>query len=183
VVEGDYFAFRDLNDRLMRANESDGNQPVDTLVCVPPALVTREEGREVCSVAADRLASWGHAVWDGVSTEARDSYATSTQQVRVVQYDSCRGLEGWIVTALGVDDFFRYKEQSWQPPRGQEMPYSDDPAARHRFAARWLMIPLSRAVDTLVLEVGAGRSRLKEALQRVAEQHPDFVEWHKIVGP
>lgn len=182
VVEGDYFASRDLHDRLMRANEMDGNQPVDGLVCVPPALVIREEGRGVRSVAAEKLAAWGHAVWDGVSTEVRDSYATSTQQVRVVQYDSCRGLEGWLVIALGIDEFFRYKEQSWQPPAGQEAPYSDDPAARNRFASRWLMIPLSRAVDTLVLEVGAEWSRLKEALQRVADRHPDFVEWHKIVG-
>lgn len=182
VVEGDYFASRDLHDRLMRANEMDGNQPVDGLVCVPPALVIREEGRGIRSVAAEKLTGWGHAVWDGVSTEVRDSYATSTQQVRVVQYDSCRGLEGWLVIALGIDEFFRYKEQSWQPPAGQEAPYSDDPAARNRFASRWLMIPLSRAVDTLVLEVEAERSRLKEALQRVADRHPDFVEWHKIIG-
>jgi len=183
VVEGDYFASRDLHDRLMRSNEADGNQPVDALVCVPPAHVFREEGQGVCSVAAVRLAGWGHAVWDGVSTEVRDSYATSAQQMRVVQYDSCRGLEGWIVIALGIDEFFRYKEQSWQPPSGQETAYSDDPAIRHRFATRWLMIPLSRAVDTLVLEVGTGRSRLKEALQRVADRHSDFVEWHKILGP
>jgi len=183
VVEGDYFASRELHDRLMHANETDGNQPVDALVCVPPALVIREEGCGIRSAAAEKLAAWGHAVWDGVSTEVRDSYATSTQQVRVVQYDSCRGLEGWIVIALGIDEFFRYKEQSWQPPGGQGVPYSDDPAARSRFASRWLMIPLSRAVDTLVLEVGAGRSRLKESLQRVADRNPDFVEWHRIAGP
>lgn len=182
VVEGDYFASRDLHDRLMRSNETDGNQPVDALVCVPPALVIREEGRGVSSVAAEKLSGWGHAIWDGVSTEVRDSYATSTQQVRVVQYDSCRGLEGWIVVALGIDEFFRYKEQSWEPLRGKEVPYGDDPAARHRFATRWLMIPLSRAVDTLVLEVENGQSRLKESLQRVADRHSDFVEWYKTAG-
>jgi hypothetical protein len=180
---GDYFASRELHDRLMRANEADGNQPVDTLVCVPPALVVREDGRGIRSVPAEKLAGWGHVVWDGVSTEVRDSYATSTQQMRVVQYDSCRGLEGWIVIALGIDEFFRYKDHSWQPASGQETPYGDDPAARSRFASRWLMIPLSRAVDTLVLEVGAGRSRLKEALQHVADRHPDFVEWYKTAGP
>ena len=41
IVDGDYFAARELHERLMQANEEDGNQPVDTLVCVPPVLVHR----------------------------------------------------------------------------------------------------------------------------------------------
>ena len=108
VVDGDYFAGRELHDRLMLANEEDGNQPVDTLVCVPPVLVHRVDG-VAHSVAAHRLEAWGHSVWDGVSTDVRDSYATSTRQMRIVQYDSCRGLEGWVVVHLGLDEFYRYK--------------------------------------------------------------------------
>jgi hypothetical protein len=177
IVDGDYFAARPLHDRIMRANEADGNQPVDILVCVPPVLVIR--GADTArSTAADRLSAWGHSVWDGVSTEVRDSYATSVAQVRVVQYDSCRGLEGWAVVHLGLDEFYRYKRASWRPPSGAEGELTDDPAAAHRFAARWLMIPLTRAVDTFVIEVGPQPSPLREALGRVAARCPDFVEWH-----
>lgn len=123
VTERGYFSERTLHDRLMAANVADGNQPVDTLVCVPPAGVIRENG-QVRSTAGGLLEHWGHAVWDGVSTEVRDSYAHSVAQVRVVQYDSCRGLEGWAVVLLGLDELYRYKVASWKRPGGD---YADDP--------------------------------------------------------
>src|SRR6185312_5151032 len=163
-------------ERLMKAHEADGNQPVDTLFCVPPAAVIREEA-VVRSTAAWQLEQWGHAVWDGVSTEVRDSYANSVAQVRVVQYDSCRGLEGWAVVLLGLDELYRYKLASWKPPSSD---YSDDPAGASKFAARWVMIPVTRAVDTLVIELGPAETPLHHALRRVASQHPDFVEWHSV---
>jgi AAA domain len=179
VVEGDYFSSRVVHDRLLLANAADGNQPVDALVCVPPSQVLRDE--TVRSVAAEKLRSWGHEVWDGVSTEVRDSYPLSVSQMRVVQYDSCRGLEGWFVVNLGLDDFFRYKEQSWRPPAESAAgAFPDDPLAADRFACRWLMIPLCRAVDTLVVQIGRESSRVHAALERVAARCPDFVEWHSV---
>ena len=39
------------------------------------------------------------------------------------------------------------------------------------------MIPLSRAVDTLVIQVEAGPSRVRDALRHAAEECVDFVEW------
>jgi hypothetical protein len=179
VVEGDYFASRALHDRVFQANAADGNQPVDALVCVPPSYVLRDD--TVRSAAAERLRAWGQDVWDGVSTEVRDSYPTTVSQLRVVQYDSCRGLEGWVVVNLGLDELYRYKERSWRPPAGADAgAYPDDPDAAGRFATRWLMIPLCRAVDTLVVQVGKEHSRVRDALERVSASCPDFVEWHSV---
>jgi AAA domain len=179
IIEGDYFASREVHDRLMQGNAADGNQPVDMLVCVPPSQVIRDN--VVHSAAGDRLRGWGEEVWDGVSTEVRDSYPMSVRQLRVIQYDSCRGLEGWVVVNLGIDDFFRYKEASWKPPAGGDADaFAEDPKAAERFAVRWLMIPLCRAVDTLVLQIGQGPSKIRDALERVAHRCSDFVEWHTV---
>jgi len=49
-----------------------------------------------------------------------------------------------------------------------------------RQAALWLMIPLTRAMDTLVLNVTEKESELKTALKAVSDRFPDFVEWHII---
>jgi hypothetical protein len=65
IIEGDYFASRELHDRLMQGNAADGNQPVDMLVCVPPGHVIRDN--VVHSVAGDRLRAWGEEVWYLVS--------------------------------------------------------------------------------------------------------------------
>ncbi|MCC5987418.1 MAG: hypothetical protein JJT95_07035 [Pararhodobacter sp.] len=45
------------------------------------------------------------------------------------------------------------------------------------FAAQWMMIPLTRAMDTLVINLSARTSPLKDALKCVFEQRQDFMEW------
>ena len=137
----------------------------------------RHDGEPPHSVVADRLVANGFAVWDGVSTTVRDSYPTSVNQLRVIQYDSCRGLEGWVTIALGLDDLYQYKRDTWQPPPAEPGVLADDPEGAHRHAARWLMIPLSRAVDTLVIQVQSGSSRVRDALAVAAEACADFVDW------
>ncbi len=178
VVEGDYFAVMGLHQRLLDLNAADGNQPVDMLLCVPPKLVKHPADAPPRSLVAERLEGEGFSVWDGVSTAVRDSYPVSVAQLRIVQYDSCRGLEGWVVIALGLDELHRYKRETWQPPAAEPGSFSDDPEEAHRHAVRWLMIPLTRAVDTLVIQVEAGPSSVREALGKAAETCSDFVEWH-----
>jgi hypothetical protein len=74
-----------------------------------------ESGESVVSVPARLLRAWGFEVWDGASADVRNSYPVSPQELRVVQYESCRGLEGWITFLWGLDEFFEYKLNSWRP--------------------------------------------------------------------
>jgi hypothetical protein len=179
VIEGDYFAVPEVHRRLIDLNATDGNQPVDMLMCVPPKLVKYPAAAEPRSLAAERLEGEGFTVWDGVSTTVRDSYPVSVAQLRIVQYDSCRGLEGWVVIALALDELYRYKRETWQPSAAEPGLFSDDPEESHRHAARWLMIPLSRAIDTLVVEIATKPSVVRDALLKVAKVCQDFVEWHQ----
>ena len=83
------------------------------LFCVPPSWVVKtkgenEEGQIVTtrhSRIAQMLTNWGYLVWDGVDPDTRHSSAKNVEQLRVVQYESCRGLEGWIVVNLAFDEF------------------------------------------------------------------------------
>jgi hypothetical protein len=124
--------------------------------------------------------SWGEEVWDGVSRDLRRTYPTSVEQLRIVQYDSCRGLEGWTVINLAVDDFYEYKRRSWKPP--EDLPpgvYPDDPKLAAQFAARWMLIPLTRGIDTLVLQIGSASSAVGQALGDLVPKCGDFLEWIK----
>jgi hypothetical protein len=175
VIEGDYFKDRALHADLLSAGAAAGNEPVDMLGCIPPALVGRNDADgSVESVPAQMLRAWGFEVWDGASADVRSSYPVSSQELRIVQYDSCRGLEGWITFLWGLDDFFEYKQGSWRPPAG---PGLDDARQAFLHAVRWLMIPLTRAIDTLVIQVGGRDTPFKRALRQVAESCVDFVEW------
>jgi hypothetical protein len=45
------------------------------------------------------------------------------------------------------------------------------------------MIPLTRAMDTLVISVGTGPGPLRDVLLDVARRRPDFVEWIELGRP
>jgi hypothetical protein len=98
------------------------------------------------------------------------------KQLRIVQYDSCRGLEGWVVINFGLDTFYEYKKSLWQPPATPKPGvFADDPTLAHLFAARWVMIPMTRAIDTLVIQIDARPSPIRDALAQAAEACSDFV--------
>jgi hypothetical protein len=176
VVEGAYFDHLDLHRRVVEEARAAGNEPVDLLVCVPPNLVcgTQTDARTTVTSAFE---STGTEVWDGVSGAVRGTFPTSSVQLRIVPYDSCRGLEGWAVLNLGCDDFYAYKIASYRPSASDTEPLDSQEAAR--FAARWMMIPVTRAIDTLVFQITDPYSPVGEALHRVAEWLPDVLEWHR----
>jgi hypothetical protein len=45
------------------------------------------------------------------------------------------------------------------------------------FASQWTMIPLTRAMDTLVINVSDKPSAVKQALAKLQRERKDFVEW------
>lgn len=164
VIEGDYFGTRAFHDRLVAQAVEDGNRPVDMLFCAPPANPGRRP--------AERLAAWGALCWDGTQDDVREGYPTDTEQLRVVYYESCRGLEGWTVVNLGMDRFYAHRLTL---AHGE---HPGDPDRARQDAARWIMIPLTRAIDTLIIQLdGIGDSALRAALRGAADECGDSVEW------
>lgn len=160
-----------------------GNYPVDLLACVPPQSVTTNSAG-TCSAAARSLLLSGGKVWDGTARDVREHYPTDREELRFVQYDSCRGLEGWTAINYDLDQFWDYKVRQWLAENHAHDPLVEsrsDSANRH--AARWIMIPLTRAMDTLVISVGKAPGVLRDTLLKVASRRPDFVEWIELGHP
>jgi len=178
ILEEKYSDDWALHDELMRANEEDKNRPVDMLFCVPPSLVEHSGAQPGRSRVALELEKRGQPTWDGVCEDVRESYPTKLDQLRIVQYDSCRGLEGWIVVCLGLDEFYDYKLQSLEPTAAEEGELFFERATwAEDAAARWLMIPCTRAIDTLVLQIDSRETPLGQILSRVEHDCPDVVVW------
>ncbi len=180
VVEGDLASRADMYEKLAAEAAKLGNFPIDLLACVPPSLV-RSQDHEVRSISGLTLLKSGRKVWDASSMDIREHFPTDREALRIVQYDSCRGLEGWTVINYGFDDFWRYKHQQWlsspQEPGGLFETAEERAAA---FASRWAMIPLTRAMDTLVINVSAQPGVIRQALAKVHGRRGDFVEWIKL---
>jgi hypothetical protein len=114
--------------------------PVDCLICVPP----KSGSADVCDQLRDAAACAGIPLWDGTVPANRGTVA-SAAALRVVRYDSARGLEGWITVAVDLDDLAasKHKYPNLKP---------NDPSVEPDVVvARWLLIALTRAVHTLVI--------------------------------
>ncbi|MEG0084110.1 MAG: AAA family ATPase [Massilia sp.] len=179
VYIGDMKADRTFLDGVIGSAIDDGNAQVDLCICVPPSMVERSPatgndedvskiGKKRCSISRS-LAEWNYEVWDGVDDDMRNSYPTSVKQLRVVQYDSCRGLEGWAVINFAMDELYDYKKQSYEASESELKDlFYDKGQAAEKYARRWLAIPLTRAIDTLVVNIKDPTHFLAETFRRAA---------------
>lgn len=180
IVEGDMSRRTDIYEKIKAEADDLGNYPVDLLACVPPSLVVQDED-ETYSVPGREIQRQGSLVWDASSTDVREHYPTDRDALRIVQYDSCRGLEGWTVINFAFDDFYDYKFEQWlSSPQDLGGLFETKEELAKAFAAKWLMIPMTRAMDTLVINVSERCSDLKNILLKVSEARSDFVTWQKV---
>jgi hypothetical protein len=176
VGQGTYT--RALHSELLALNSKDGNRPVDMLFCVPPRMVQKDLAGQRSSLLSQGFQTWGYKTWDGVSEDVRQSYPTDLDQLRIVQYDSSRGLEGWIVVNFGLDTFYDFKLSTYQPTSEETGKlFFDREAEANAYATRWLLIPLSRTIDTLVIQLQSAEHKVTQVLSDIRSQYKDIVEW------
>lgn len=173
-----YATARDLHDRLIRTLREDGNAPIDMLACVPPQSV-RRGAAGAQSALSGVLAGWGQESWDGVDPKARLDFVRSTEHVRIVQYASCRGLEGWTVLLDGFDTFLEWTETRKRAIglKPQEIEgFAELETSSTREAWRWGMIALTRPIDTLVVQLDDPTGPYGRQILEIAERFEDFTQ-------
>lgn len=171
-----YETVRELHEQLVQELRDDGNAPIDMLFCVPPDGVIRE-GDVVRSSMSTVLGEWGTETWDGVNPHARLDFPRSSNQSRIVQYASCRGLEGWTVVLDRFDSFLEHIA-SWKRSSASTATegFVDPEMASDREAWRWGMIALTRPIDTLVIQLQDARSKYGKHVLDIAATMEDFAE-------
>lgn len=165
-------------------------KPVDNLVCMPSEATSA--GINFPNLFDAVIKEQGRDSWRGFEKIDRRTYPQRNAQIRAVQYHSCRGMEGWSTLCLGLDRFFDYQNQN--PRLNKEMIeqalrekegffFSEgllaqqlDQEAR-RFAINWLMIPLTRSIDHLVVHLTDENSALGKVLKSVNDANSGTVEW------
>jgi hypothetical protein len=147
-------------------------RPVDCLICVPHTEVQKlDDGVRRSRIGAELLAA-GIPVWDASDPAIRASSPAGVDSWRIIQYDSCRGLQGWAVLLMALDDLFANKLKHPNLHDG------DADVDVEMAARRWLLIPLTRAVHLLVIHVRDPRSLVATMLREAAATMPEgVVEW------
>jgi hypothetical protein len=153
---------RELFDRLMASAKASNAEPDDLLVMIGHSLVDRQTRQ---SVPAANLRAWGHRAWDGANPAERDRLPEGTDAVRIVQYDSARGLEGWCAMLVELDEFFDHRVKHPNVP-------CETDADRIAVARQWMLMSVSRAAHILVISVRDEKSAVARWLREAAAHLP-----------
>ena len=161
-----------------------GNRAYEMMFLTPPSLVYRGKEKDeygnlkrYFGLTPD-FEENGFQLWDGTRKDLRSDYPTDVNQHRLLQYDSCRGLEAWTVVCLQLDKFVKHKTEKYQEEGGQQELFIEDPQDRkERYVHLWSLIPLTRAIDTVIITLENPKSRYAAKLRKLSEKMPDFVEW------
>ncbi|KAF5055827.1 hypothetical protein DSECCO2_373770 [anaerobic digester metagenome] len=154
-----------------------GNVNYDMLYLVPPQLVKTEDGQTHFRYK-EQYEMNGIHIWDGTDNEIRHTYPTDLNEVRLLQYESSRGLEGWTVICLEFDEFLHLKEQQYIPYTNvNDLLLESDEDKKKKYLYNWAMIPLTRAIDTLVITIKNENSNIGSLFKQIADECPDYVQW------
>ncbi len=154
-----------------------GNINYDMLYLVPPSLVEKC-GEDRRFVDYNRYREANINLWDGTSFNTRSEYSIDLSEYRLLQYDSSRGLEGWTVVCLNFDDFIDYKNSLYNPSEEtMTLLLETEEESRKRYLHSWIMIPFTRAIDTLIITLRNKNAPISLLLKKLAEENPDYIEW------
>ena len=176
---------REIHDEELKRCKDCENSEYEMMFLVPPNLVTKthvsnEYGKNVekrkFSQTEDFL-NMGISIWDLTNTDLRTEYAVELNQHRLLQYESCRGLEGWTVVCLELDEFVKHKMQTFQEQDLGELALESFEEKRNKFVYLWSLIPLTRAIDTLIITIKDKESSVCKMLESVYHRYPDFIQW------
>lgn len=162
---------------------------VDNLICLPSSKMAM--GVNYAALFDQITEKLARDSWRGFDEDDRRTYPVRESQLRAIQYSSCRGMEGWTTICLGLDAFFRFQlrnpridieglEASVRAREGMFWKSNvDEKLAQeaHLFAVNWLMIPLTRSIDHLVVHIADEDSELCGILRQVSQRLPGSIEW------
>jgi hypothetical protein len=84
-------------------------------------------------------------------------------------------MSGWVTFLFALDRFHEFKLRQFREAGAHE-----EQSARLRLApklaAEWLMIPLTRGINTLVIHLEDGGSAIGKLMLDVGDHYRDFVE-------
>lgn len=167
----DFDAFKKADDDSIKS----GNLPYETLFLCHKNFARQKSFLE-------DFKSNGFKLWDGTDYKIRKTTPRiPIDCYRIFQYSSCRGLEGWCVICLELDEFIRLQTDDER----NYLENSDDIGVQRslsidwdveRQVGNWLMIITTRAITTLLITLKNPNSDIGRAIKRLSEKS-DFIEW------
>lgn len=169
----------DLHVELLNDGKKANAVPYDILFLVPP-----QDAPDGHFVKYDLYKQNGINLFDGTDPGNREYFSLDNSLCRLYQYDSCRGLEGWSVICYDFDLLIKKKSEIFvsKMQKGEMPCYMG--GGIHETAMvmtyMWALMPLTRAIDTLVITLSDPNCEIGRILQKMSQdkRHYDgIIEW------
>lgn len=171
--------FFDICHKMQAQSKAAGNIPYDTLFLTPASFVEKGESEHNFKYSFEFMKN-GFNLWDGTNENTRLGYPLLGDEQRLLQYDSARGLEAWIVICMGFDIFVEEKLAGFDPTIKPDSLFLESIEDRRaKYILNWILIPLTRAIDTIVLSLHDTHSPIGNTLRELALQYPDYIEFEE----
>lgn len=166
IVKGNYFSNFHI-DLILKCKAAKADN-YDMLFLVPPQDVV-DKPQNPHFVKYDLYKSANIILFDGTTKKNRNRYSINSEECRLYQYESCRGLEGWVVICYDFDLFIEAKmkqfinENMYDPT----LPVSllDQ---QKLYAYQWALMPLTRPIDTLVFTFADENSEVAQIIRKIS---------------
>ena len=161
---------KDLHD-LCKENDC---EDYDILILVPPTSVDPDKQ---CFKYSKAYKEAHINIFDGTNSSNRHRYP-SKDMARVYQYDSCRGLEGWVTVCFKFDELIKHKLEKTSDEVVRKV-YSgfDIEKGRQKYVYTWALMPLTRPIDKLVITLDNPNSEIGCILKNMSKRF-DFIHWN-----
>ena len=179
VIIRKYYSDKLHKKLLANCQENDGDG-YDMLFLVPyqmkPTAETKDS--EIMKIDIPKWKDAGISLFDGTDEKIRKVYSTNPDECRLYQYESCRGLEGWVTVCLNFDILVENKMNEFK-----DMDFSDSIVLEsheeqlRKYVYKWSLMPLTRPIDTLVITLRNPDSEIGKLIKKVAEPCKDFVDY------
>ena len=178
IMTESYAAYAKKHLVLVRQAKEDGNAEIDFLFCVPQNSVTLKNGIKTSNIS-EFLVEQDSRCWNGVDDDQRKDFPRSKDEFRIVQYQSCRGLEGWIVILEHLDEFWklRYEYRKNQGlSKDEESNFLDINEISENYAWSQTIMAMSRPIDTLIITLKDKSSNFSKIVQEIANRKKDYID-------
>ncbi len=153
-----------------------GNSAYDMLILTPSSLVEHDGDEKSFSLKKD-FEFRNILIWDGTNDDNRTEYAIDPDAARVFQYESARGLEGWTVCCMNFDEYLEMKEEQFDPKKNENKLLLESVEERKsKYLLNWALIPLTRAIDTLIITLKDEHSKYAQDMINLAGEYGDYIK-------
>jgi DNA replication protein DnaC len=159
------FSKNDLARLLKEINESDG-APFDLLMLMPKSYY---ESINKLSLYKE----WGFLFQDCIDDSGKLSIDDASG-FRCMHYESCRGLEGYIVICHWFDEYLEVNYNRYSRNLELENMLTDE-EAKMRYLANLLFMATSRAIRKIVITLKDKESKFGKLLYESRKINPDYI--------